>query len=1117
MEEKIDDKKIEKKILDLILPEYESFKMQPQYFIELNKNDNAENMKREYFQNISLLGERGSGKTNALNKVISYLKLQKNYIVFDLITPETINEEEDLLGWIISLVTEKAEKVLRTFKHNQEFDESCEFNSCSKHTFEIKNKVQDLNKKIKELKESYFLRRSTYNEIIVNDTLSTMEYIEKKSKKLKADTNLKTSFFNLIDELVDNTNDKILIFLFDDVDIYSSKVCEVLKIIMNYLSHKNIVTYIAGDYDSFIENITIELIKKENLLDKDLLEYEFLSNGESAKKIREDRAYEFLKKVLPPKYRYYIKSINNKNKVEIIKVYDKKLRLHMNDEELKSLMNDEIVENIISHIKYGENIVNDYFDFFDDKIRGLTNTIDFVYKEYLNLKKSLATKDNLKLKCNFLNRILECIIHTNINLEKYEMLIRKVINIPNSNSINTEFTGYINYRFIIDEFNLNDNISSKKNIKNYKRFEEIYRIFILSNFFEIALEVLMNRKSSIHGKEELLKLINTLSNNDDGIKLIPNLESVKEVIYLKEKIFENLRYEEIISLFSENNSSNYLRYIYLNTFSNYEGVNSNREENESDDKYIVNTVFKDLIDKDYSWCDKQIKWIYENIFNRKKIIEDFNHNIKMEFKDIDEFLVINSFETEIESHDNNTYINKKYDKFTLDNILNLFNSIVALETTKEKIEKLNKSLEEEKINRHEVRQKIDNIYINLNEKLRKNKTYRKKRFKEVKVIIRKILEILEDKKTKELWESISKDSQVIDGFIEEEELINKLGEEVVKKFIFKEINLDELIEKLKLKDFNIENTKFTLAVLNKNMIFASSEENQNRIINYLKYMMLKDELNKFKINELDDLESFLKELDNEISIRDNDIELEEEKLTMIMSNFQENPIKYLYDEENKVINENIPLIWINQIDDENLKYKKLYLNLSLKKVYEEIKNKTFMNILNLKRNLEQFYEMNKEILENYFLVNNIIGTYIREFKVLNYSIREIRNLSNVLSSLKNDLIENGDKTATGSYFENQVDKLILYINYVLVSENNSVFNLKKNILLKLLEIIVLEIRRIEVVQCEENFNKRKTPTSLEELKNSLDDLRVNGKGCTLKIYLENMGNNEIESVFRNVK
>lgn len=1122
MEGKNNEKFIDREILNLILPEYENLKMQPQFFINLNK-DNEENNKdkhnkknKEYFQNVSLLGPRGSGKTNALNNIIDYLKEQKNYIVFDLITPETINEEEDLLGWIISLVTEKAEEILKERKLKQEHEDNYKCNLCGNYNYEFKNKVIELNRKIKELKESYFLRRSTYNEIIANDTLSTMEYIEKKSKKLKADTNLKTSFFNLVDELVDNKEDKILIFSFDDVDIYSSKVCEVLKIIMNYLSHKNIVTYIAGDYDSFIENITIELIKKENLLDKDLLEYNFLSNGECAKNLREERAYEFLKKVLPPKYRYYIKSINNKNKVQIIKVYDKKL---------KSLIDDEIVKNIIGYIKYDEDIINDYFDFMDDKIRGLTNVIEFVFKEYSNLKESLnSNKDDFKLKCKFLNKILDCIIHTNINLEKYEDLIRKVINIPNANKSFMEFTGYVNYRFIINEFiskeeyELNSKSSYyKENLVNpfkYEKFKEIYKIFILSNFFEIMIEVLMNRNSSIHGKDELLKVINTLNNNNDGIKLLPNLENVKEIIYLKEKIFENLRYEEIISLFSKQNASNYLRYIYLKTFSNYK-VLYNKYNKKNDSDYIVNVVFKDLIDKDYSWCDKQIKWIYKNIFNRKKIIEELNQNIRMEFKDIDEFLMISNVESEIKMINlKKKRLNKKYDKFTLENILNLFDSIISLETAKEKIESLNISLEEKKEEKSEVIKKIDNIYINLTSELRENKAYRKNIFNKVKkIIMKEIVEFLDDEKNKELWNNIAKDCQIIEGIIDK----NKLEEKVSKSFIFKEIDLNKWIEKYELEHLNIKNTIFTVAILNRNITFASNEENQKRIINYLEYMLLRDELNKCGINDLDNLEEYLKKLDDEIFTRNNDIEIEKKNYKNIKDMFEDNPSKYLYNEETKELNKNIPFILINQINDEKFKYKKLYLNLSLKRVYEEIKNKTFKDILNLKIMIEQFYESNKENLKEYFAVNSIIERYLSDFKVFNYTIREIRNLKNILGDLNNELNKKKIKNEREINFENQIDNLIFYVEYVLRSENNSILESKKNILLVLLKNIVLEIIRIEVEYQQEGFNNRSTSTSLEILKKDLNYLRDNGDECTLKLYLENMGNDKIESVLINVK
>lgn len=1105
----------EDKILELILPEYYNFKKQPEFFIESNKQNSIIN--REYFQNVSLLGERGSGKTSILNNLMIYLKSHENnkkYIVFDLITPEIINEEEDLLGWIISLVTDKAENILKEIKLNEEFVNNYKHQAYEKYNYrEIPSKYQDLNRKIKELKESYFLRRSTYNEIIANDTLSTMEYIEKKSKKLKADTNLKSSFFNLINEIVDNGNEKMLIFLFDDVDIYSSKVCEVLKIIMNYLSHKNVITYIAGDYNSFIENITIELIKKENLLDGNLLECEFVSQGKNVKKIREYRAYEFLKKVLPPKYRYYIKNINNKTKYEIIKNYNKDLN------EIK----DERIKKVINHITYKGNIIYDYFDFLDDRIRGLNNILDFISKEYSILLKNLNNNEkDIKLKYDFLSKILDCIIHTNIELEKYENLIKKVINIPNVNDGYIEFTGYINYRFLINEIShLDENIFFESEFNNFSKeeFYRIYKIFVLSNFFEIMMEVLMNRGSSIHGKEELLEIINKISENNQSVKLLPNLDSVKEIIYLKERIFENLRYEEIVSLFSKENASNYLRYIYLKAFSNYKKENNhigkkleNKKKKEAE--FIVNIVFKELIDKDFSWCDKQIKWIYENVFNCKKSIEELKNNIELEFKDINEFLKINNFENEIDNMKlEKEKLIKERENFNLDDILNLFDLIIPLEKNKEKLTELEDLLCEKKSEKKEKEKQIKEIYSSLSNKLQKSKNYRKKCLTTINILKESIKSFLYDKKNKELWKNAEKYMQIIEGIIDKE----NLDSELLSSYTFEEVNLSRLIDEYNLGELNIINRVCTIAISNKNIIFAASEDNKSTLIKYQQYSMLLESLDKCQLIEVDELEEEVEILNEKIDELFRQTKITKEIYLKIKKKFEDKSIKYLYDDDNKKFNSDVPLILINQISDESLKYKKLYLNLNLKRVYNEIENEIFVNILNLKRKLKIFYESNTEILKSHFFANNLLDTYINELKIYDYGIKEIKALKNILNDLKSILNRNDKKTEQYIKFLNEVDNIIHHIDYILINENNSVFDLRKNFIINLLRYIVLEITRIEIERQEDNFNNKSTYTSLEVLKECLDDMKNNGQGCTLKVYLENMGNNEMESIFKNVK
>lgn len=782
----------EDKILKLILPEYESFKMQSKFFVEQNKRSNKKKIKKEYFQNVSLLGERGSGKTYALNNLNSYLKNQNkdNYIVFDLITPEIINEEEDLLGWIISLVTEKSENILKEFKRSEEFENDYICKSCNQYTYEKQNKYKRLNVKIKELKESYFLRRSTYNEIITNDTLSTMEYIEKKSKKLKADTNLKSSFFNLIDEIVDNKDEKMLIFLFDDVDIYSSKVCEVLKIIMNYLSHKNIITYIAGDYNSFIENITIELIKKENLLDKDLLECEFLSGGKNAKKLRESRAYEFLKKVLPPKYRYYIKRINNKNKCEIIKEYNNDLKI------LEK--NDLRVNKLLGYIKYNDYILYDYLDFLDDRIRGLKNIIDFVFKEYKKLKdeeNEIKLRENeiknieiKKIRYNFLCKVLDCIIHTNIELEKYETLIKKIINIPSLNFSNINFNGYINYNFIIDELKIWQEKNNTKKITK-KKFKQIYKIFMLSNFFEILIEIIINRNAIIHGKDELLKILNSISYNEKEIKLIPNLEELKSIIFMKERIFENLRYEEISCMFSGENKSNYIRYTYLKSFFKYGKFKQCSREQEV--YYMVNSVFKKIIEQDFSWCDEQIRWIYNSSFNIKKVTEKFIKNINTKFKFIDDFFDFNNLESIIDFNQyKNNILPSKNILFNLNDIITFFDLIIPLTNYDDSINEEVKSIKI--INDKILELEEEKKYIDIDNEFKTNKTFLIEEFERINFISNTMEKFIYDENIKLLVENVKGDVQVINGIIDK----SSLDENLFESFTFKEINLENLIKKI---------------------------------------------------------------------------------------------------------------------------------------------------------------------------------------------------------------------------------------------------------------------------------------------------------------------------------
>ncbi|ELC8451841.1 hypothetical protein QYB49_000082 [Clostridium perfringens] len=1104
MEGKNNEKFIDREILNLILPEYENLKMQPQFFINLNK-DNEENNKedkenKEYFQNVSLLGPRGSGKTNALNIIIDYLKEQKNYIVFDLITPETINEEEDLLGWIISLVTEKAEEILKERKLKQEYEDNYKCNLCGKYNYEFKNKVTELNRKIKELKESYFLRRSTYNEIIANDTLSTMEYIEKKSKKLKADTNLKTSFFKLVDELVDNKEYKILIFSFDDVDIYSSKVCEVLKIIMNYLSHKNIVTYIAGDYDSFIENITIELIKKENLLNKDLLDCEFLSGGESAKEIRESRAYEFIKKVLPPKYRYYIGRINNKNKYEIIQKLNKEYNIFPKD--------DKMIKKLNRYISFKGNIVYDYLEFLDDKIRGLRNIIDFVSREYSIIK--FEEKNNNKniqmLKYRFLTKLLECSINTNIELEKDEKLIRRIINIPNGGFLNKDFNGYVNYRFIIDELKVWQEKNNTKKITK-SQFVRMYRIFILSNFFEILIEVLINRKSIIHGKEEVLKIINNVSYNEKKIKLIPNLEDLREIIFLKEKIFENLRYEEISCIFSEENKSNYIRYTYLKCFFNYE----EKKPFVSEQEYIVNDVFGNIIEKDFRWCDEQIRWIYNNSINSKEIIESFIDNINSKFKKIKNFINFNNLESLL---DNVQYkkniLPQENINLSFDEIFTFFDLIIPVQKSKNniiEISNLMNAMENEKL---KLKKEID--ALDIDERFKLNKIILKEESARIDFISNIMEKFISDNAS--LIDKVKNDFEIMPGSIDQE----NLDKDLVEQFIFREVDLENLIKENNLEKLNIKNEKYTIAFNKKNILIVANNENQDNIIKCEKYKLLLNNLKKCNLKQLIRIDNKLDDLNREIVTFNITILKEMKKNDLIENELKKNKLYKSYINKNEKLNFNIIFSLFSALSEENLEYKKIYLNLMLKRIYDKLVKDIFVNLINLKNKIEDLLDRSNDLRLQYIIENNIY-LYYKKIKFYDFDFNQLFTLKSSLKLLIQELEDMYNKYNTNrreSEIKRTLDKvnnIIDNIEYICENEDIKILNIRRNFTIYLFNNILLELINIEIYKEKNLLSKKSTYIEFELLKEALDKFKKGKNNSTLKLYLENMGNNEIESVF----
>lgn len=298
---------------ELILPTYQRIYYQIDQFrkeknvINRLKRQGASNQdKTQKTNNIGIIGVRGAGKTSILKTI--QMKLQRkiekqdreakrNDIIFPIIVPENMSESGTLMATILGMLGEVVEE-----REKEEEKKGKRYNGdCIRKT--------SLRLKYDEVVKQYTYIQKEYRDILIRQYTTENAYVSRSSKVFNSDTEFINKFDDLIDELVnpgkqeDNSN---LLFLFiDDIDLSTYRCADVVKTLLSYLSNENIVTFISGDLDTFEEALTLDFLRQENVLDKGILEQEIGKDKLLvSKKIL---AYEYLKKIIPPAYRYNIK------------------------------------------------------------------------------------------------------------------------------------------------------------------------------------------------------------------------------------------------------------------------------------------------------------------------------------------------------------------------------------------------------------------------------------------------------------------------------------------------------------------------------------------------------------------------------------------------------------------------------------------------------------------------------------------------------------------------------------------------------------------------------------------------------------------------------------------
>lgn len=279
---------------------------------------------------ISVLGERGAGKTSLILTFLNELvknskdKLNEN-IIFPIIEPEKFSSEKEALGWIIFNFKKIIDNLHKT---NRDY--------CT----EKDQKFTELLEKYNTLKRNYVLSRESAKREISNFVTGKSEYTKLNEDVIFANMNLSDSLNEFIELLIDfikdgNDEKQPLIFIsFDDIDLCPEQGVDILKTIMEYLSHPAIVTIVMGDVKNFRSGIVTFQAKKTKIYD---LEIDRQKSIEKASKI----ADELLKKGLPYIFRNEIRKMSFDEIMDFIPYGDKKKYGHNLLSLLKEIKFDE--------------------------------------------------------------------------------------------------------------------------------------------------------------------------------------------------------------------------------------------------------------------------------------------------------------------------------------------------------------------------------------------------------------------------------------------------------------------------------------------------------------------------------------------------------------------------------------------------------------------------------------------------------------------------------------------------------------------------------------------------------------------------------------------------------
>lgn len=646
-------KELGEKQREKILPGYNNIEKQINEMrdyakiLRVNKEEKPKD-KEEIYESVnvnnvfSILGKRGAGKSSILYTIRKDIKSTNSISMIP-----TDLEERDLMGWILASFNEEVGKLSerQAVEDNKEQVKTSGFGSCRK---EARNTA--IYEKYNKVLEQYNFTKQDYSEILRNTFSGLKEYVAKSKKVLDPKSELKRSFFEFIDELVnlksiinqDDEEPMIFIFL-DDIDLAKDKCREILKVIIRYLCHPNIIVFVSGDYEMFETEQFMSNLKSSNLLGLIVAPRENNIMGEKLIVDNENLARDTLKKIMPPVYRYKLKPLSPLERLEFYySENNKKTLKDLFRDKFKKIEDDEDSKEL--------EIINAYGLMFDEMPRGIMN----VYYSLNSLEDGITEKlkNNDEEAINEFRFFTKTIVRASSILSKYEDIIDKCIQINNPFS-----ETFFNHERLMKEIDgVNRLTEENKSNMDKQQLDTIIHekivVLIFTHFIESIVKV-VNPGRKIHGQGELNKLLKEKEIQKDKFKIYPKLNTSSIVLNLYEAMLSN----DAVNIMPTMDN------IYLKDFS----VKFYFEELE---KILdLNEYKTELVDNDFEWLKEKFKIIY---YHRDPLCMMFNKAIDVADKKVDFNLNKESFVNVLSRENYNNIrkdikeedlINEKIEKF----------------------------------------------------------------------------------------------------------------------------------------------------------------------------------------------------------------------------------------------------------------------------------------------------------------------------------------------------------------------------------------------------------------------------------------------------------------------